>query len=36
MTPTTIARSGNLLAVVNAKFGIPNPTSFEVIVFPRH
>ncbi len=36
MTPTTIARSGNLLAVVNAKFGIPNPTSFEVVVFPRH
>jgi sugar lactone lactonase YvrE len=34
--PTTIARSGNLLAVVNAKFGIPNPTSFEVVVFRRH
>jgi len=34
--PTTIARSGNLLAVVNAKFGVPNPTSFEVVVFRRH
>jgi sugar lactone lactonase YvrE len=38
-TPTAIARSGNLLAVVNAKFDTGNPptaTQYEVVVFPRH
>ena len=38
-TPTTIARSGNLLAVVNAKFDTgfpPTAAEYEAVVFPRH
>jgi sugar lactone lactonase YvrE len=30
--PTTIAFVGSRLAAVNAKFGVPNPTQFEVVV----
>jgi sugar lactone lactonase YvrE len=34
--PTTVARQGNTLAVVNARFGvIPTPTEYEIVTFNR-
>lgn len=34
--PTTVARFGSRLAAPNAKFGIPDVTSYEVVVVKRH
>lgn len=34
--PTTVARFGHALALPNAKFGVPDVTSYEVVVVPGH
>ncbi len=34
--PTTVARFGHTLALPNAKFGVPDVTSYEVVVVRRH